>query len=57
MLCQESGVVDGGQREVGGHVAREVLVALVEELNGHGNGQTHHGLLGVVLGGKNTLDN
>ena len=46
---EELRVLDGGQGEVGGHVAAQLAVALVEELDGDGQGQLHHVALGVVL--------
>lgn len=49
MLCQELGVFDGCQREVGGHVPGQVLVPLVQKLHGDGNGLVHHIFFGVVL--------
>ena len=46
---EELRVLDCGQGEVGGHVAAQLAVALVEELDGDGQGKLHHVALGVVL--------
>ena len=41
-------ILDCSQAHVGRHVSRQLLVALVQELDGHRDGELHDGLLVVV---------
>ena len=48
MRSQQVGILNGSKAHVRGHVPRQLLVALVQELDGHRDGQLHHRLLVVV---------
>ena len=48
MSGQQVCVLYRRQAHVGGHVPRQLLVPLVQELDGHRNGQLHDRLLIVV---------
>ena len=49
MLGEELRVLDRGQGKVGGHVPRQILVALVKELDGDGQRELHHVPFAVIL--------
>ena len=48
MSSKQVGILDRSKAHVGRHVPRQLLVAFVQELDGHGDGKLHDRLLVVV---------